>query len=168
MRIEIAIALQLIPKRILNCADFIRDLRNKFVHDLSVGVIRCQANFFCNRISNGKSKGKNNTKNGNKYLSWAYIEAANFMKRYNPRARAFYQKKLAQSNKILALKALAHKISRACFYILKDGVPFDEVKMFCNPKRCDKGCSSEPERGLSRELVAPIGPSAATNLTEQV
>ena len=36
MRIEIARALQLIPTRILNCADFIRDLRNDFVHDLSV------------------------------------------------------------------------------------------------------------------------------------
>lgn len=117
------------------------------------------------RTSNGKSKGKNNTKNGNKYLGWAYIEAANFMKRYNPRAQVFYRKKVAQSNKILALKALAHKISRACFYILRDNTPFDEVKMFCNPKRCDKGCSSEPERGLRHERIAPIGPSAATNLT---
>ncbi len=36
MRIEFARALQLIPTRILNCADFIRDLRNDFVHDLSV------------------------------------------------------------------------------------------------------------------------------------
>jgi hypothetical protein len=36
MRIEIARALQLIPTRILNCADFIRVLRNDFVHDLSV------------------------------------------------------------------------------------------------------------------------------------
>jgi hypothetical protein len=36
MRIEIARALQLIPTRILNCADFIRDLRNDFVHDLSL------------------------------------------------------------------------------------------------------------------------------------
>lgn len=36
MRIEIAKALQLIPSRILNCVDFIRYLRNDFVHDLSV------------------------------------------------------------------------------------------------------------------------------------
>lgn len=117
------------------------------------------------RISNGKTKGKNNTKNGNKYLAWTYIEAANFMKRFKPSAQLFYQKKTAQSNKVLAIKALAHKISRACFYILRDNVPFDEVKMFGNPKRCDKGCSSEPERGLRHERIAPIGPSAATNLT---
>ena len=30
-----------------------------------------------NRFSNSKSKGKGNRKNGNKYLSWAYVEAAN-------------------------------------------------------------------------------------------
>jgi transposase len=29
------------------------------------------------RISNGKSKGEGNRKNGNKYLSWPYVEAAN-------------------------------------------------------------------------------------------
>jgi len=28
------------------------------------------------RTSNNKSKGKNNAKNGNKFLSWAFIEAA--------------------------------------------------------------------------------------------
>jgi len=36
MRVEIARALRLIPSRILNCADFIRGLRNDFVHDLSI------------------------------------------------------------------------------------------------------------------------------------
>ena len=28
------------------------------------------------RLSNGKKKGENNKKNGNKYLAWAYVEAA--------------------------------------------------------------------------------------------
>jgi len=119
-----------------------------------------------NRISNGKSKGKNNSKNGNKYLSWAYVEAANFIKRFNPRARVFFDKKAKQRNQTVATKALAHKVARACFYILRDEVPFDELKMFCNPNPCDKGSSSEPERGLHRECIAPIGPSAAANLNE--
>ena len=34
-------------------------------------------------VSNGKQKGKGNTKNGNKYLAWAYVEAANFAVRYD-------------------------------------------------------------------------------------
>ena len=36
------------------------------------------------RFSNGKKKGNGNRKNGNKYLAWAYIEAANFAIRYCP------------------------------------------------------------------------------------
>ena len=34
-------------------------------------------------VSNGKSKGKGNKKNGNKYLSWAFSEAAEFARRYD-------------------------------------------------------------------------------------
>ena len=30
------------------------------------------------RFSNGKKKGMDNRKNGNKYLGWAYVEVANF------------------------------------------------------------------------------------------
>jgi hypothetical protein len=33
------------------------------------------------RLSNGKKKGTGNRKSGNKYLAWAYIEAATFGKR---------------------------------------------------------------------------------------
>ena len=32
--------------------------------------------------SDGKKKGEGNTKNGNRYLAWAYVEAANFAIRY--------------------------------------------------------------------------------------
>jgi hypothetical protein len=39
-------------------------------------------------ISNGKSKGKGNKKNGNKYLCWAFSEAAEFARRYDNKARA--------------------------------------------------------------------------------
>ena len=82
------------------------------------------------RISNEKRKGQNNRKNGNKYLGWAFIEAANFAIRYSPQARRFYQRKLASSNKIVALKALAHKWARAAYIILRDRVVYDEKKLF--------------------------------------
>jgi hypothetical protein len=36
MRIEIARAMHIIPSRILGCADFVRRVRNKFAHDLSI------------------------------------------------------------------------------------------------------------------------------------
>ncbi len=82
------------------------------------------------RISNGKVKGKNNVKNGNKYLAWAYIEAANFSRRFCPQAKKFYQRKLAKSNKALATKALANKLSKASYFIMRDKIPYDPKKLF--------------------------------------
>ncbi len=82
------------------------------------------------RLSNGKVKGKNNMKNGNRYLAWAYIEAANFARRFCPLANRFYQRKLAKSNKVLATKALANKLSKASYFIMRDQVPYDPKKLF--------------------------------------
>jgi len=82
------------------------------------------------RISNGKKKGENNKKNGNKYLAWAYVEAANFAKRYCPKAHSFYQSKEAKTKNVVAIKALSNKISRASYYIMRDQVAFDEDKLF--------------------------------------
>ena len=82
------------------------------------------------RISNGKQKGKGNRKNGNKYLAWAFVEAANFAVRYAPRIKRYYQRKKARSNGIVAIKTVAHKLARACYFILRDGVDFDVEKAF--------------------------------------
>ncbi|MCW8934735.1 MAG: IS110 family transposase [Gammaproteobacteria bacterium] len=82
------------------------------------------------RFSNGNKKGEGNRKNGNKYLAWAFIEAANFAVRYNDKIKAFYQKKKAKTNGIIAIKAVANKLARACYHILKDQVPFDVNKAF--------------------------------------
>jgi transposase len=64
------------------------------------------------KLSNGKRKGSGNTKNGNKYLSWAFVEAANFAIRFSPNIRSFYQRKKAKSHPVVALKAVAHKGTR--------------------------------------------------------
>ena len=82
------------------------------------------------KISNGKKKGKGNTKNGNKYLSWAFVEAANFAIRFSARIKSFYQRKKAKSQSVVALKAVAHKLCRACYYIMKNRVAFDVTKAF--------------------------------------
>jgi transposase len=82
------------------------------------------------RLSNGKKKGENNKKNGNKYLAWAYVEAANFAKRYCPKAQSFYQSKRAKTKNVVAIKALSNKLSRASYYIMRDQVVFDEDKLF--------------------------------------
>jgi transposase len=82
------------------------------------------------RMSNGKKKGEGNTKNGNPYLSWAFVEAANFALRYCDQARRFYERKKARTNPVVARKALAHKLARACFHILKEQKPFDVTRCF--------------------------------------
>jgi transposase len=82
------------------------------------------------KISNGKRKGQGNVKNGNPYLEWAYMEAAQFAIRFSPTVQRFYQRKQAKSHLMVARKAVAHKLSRACYYIMRDLVPFDVHKAF--------------------------------------
>ncbi|HXX84852.1 MAG TPA: IS110 family transposase [Casimicrobiaceae bacterium] len=82
------------------------------------------------RESNGRKKGEGNAKNGNKYLAWAFIEAANFALRCCPQAKSFYDRKKSKTNRVLALKALAHKLARACYYILRNQEPFDVSRCF--------------------------------------
>jgi transposase len=82
------------------------------------------------RVSNGKKKGQNNKKNGNRYLAWAYVEAAQFCRRYCAKAQSFYQSKEAKKNSIVAIKALSNKLSKASYYIMRDQVAFDEEKLF--------------------------------------
>lgn len=82
------------------------------------------------RWSNGKKKGEGNRKNGNKYLAWAFVEAAHFAVRYNERVRRFFERKKAKTNSIVAIKAVAHKLARACYHVLKNQTPFDETRAF--------------------------------------
>jgi transposase len=78
------------------------------------------------RLSDGKSKGHGNRKNGNRYLSWAFTEAAHLSRRYNEHFRSYYNRKVAQANTSLATKALSNKLARICYYIMRDQVPFQD------------------------------------------
>ena len=82
------------------------------------------------RFSNKKKKGEGNRKNGNKYLSWAYVEAANFAIRFYPEFESFYKRKKAKTNGIVAIKALSNKLARASYYVMRDQVPYDASKLF--------------------------------------
>jgi transposase len=82
------------------------------------------------RISNAKKKGENNRRNGNQYLGWAFVEAANFAIRFHQPVKSYYQRKLAKTNRVVAIKTIANKLSKACFFILRDGVEFDMNKLF--------------------------------------
>ena len=83
-------------------------------------------------ISNEKAKGKGNKKNGNKYLAWAFSEAAELGRRYHSGARAYYTRKMQRTNFMVAHSALAHKLARAAYYIMRDQVPFSSEKLFAS------------------------------------
>ena len=80
-----------------------------------VSYCRCVSS---NRFSNGKKKGKGNSKNGNKFLNWAFVEGATCAIQYNEKANRFYQRKKNKTNSVIAKKALAHKLARASYFRL--------------------------------------------------
>jgi transposase len=82
------------------------------------------------KLGNGKRKGQGNVKNGNPYLEWAYMEAAQFAIRLSPKIQRFYQRKSSKNHVMVARKSVAHKLARACFYIMRDLVPFDVERAF--------------------------------------
>jgi len=82
------------------------------------------------RTSNEKSKGCNNRKCGNKYLGWAFVEAANFAKRYNEPCRRWFDRKAARTNTVLATKALACKLAKAAWHVMAHNVDYDAERVF--------------------------------------
>jgi transposase len=88
---------------------------------------RCVAS---RRLSNGKKKGENNGKCGNKYLAWAFVEAAQFARRHDEQCRKFHDRKSAQVNGIVATKALACKLAKAAWHMMSKNTNYDAGRMF--------------------------------------
>ena len=82
------------------------------------------------KVSNFKKKGSNNRKCGNKYLSWAFHEAAHHARVHYPEVNKFFERKKRKSNAIIAIRAVAHKLARACFHVLNKQEPFDMTRAF--------------------------------------
>jgi transposase len=84
------------------------------------------------KVSNERKKGENNRKCGNKYLAWAWVEAANFALRYSPEIKRWYQRKVARcgGKAVVALKAVAAKLAKAAYYMLKNQEAFKLEQVF--------------------------------------
>ena len=82
------------------------------------------------KISNGKSKGKGNTKNGNRYLAMAFVEAAHYASIWEPTIKRYYQRKCKKVPTMVAKKTVANKLARACYHMLKEGTVFDITRAF--------------------------------------
>ena len=108
------------------------------------------------RLSNEKKKGENNVKCGNKYLAWAYVEAANFAKRYDEQCRQFWDRKAARTNQIVATKALACKLSKAAWHMMSQETMYDPKRMFPG---VEPECKNPPGPGF-----IALAPNPQTNL----
>jgi len=91
------------------------------------------------RISNDKRKADNNQKCGNQYLAWAFVEAANFARRYDEHCRRWYDRKAARTSKIIATKALACKLAKAAWHVMAGHCDYDPKRMF--PELANKAMS---------------------------
>jgi transposase len=80
--------------------------------------------------SNGKQKGENNRKCGNKYLAWAFVEAANFARRYDEPCRRWYERKAARTSNVIATKALACKLAKAAWYLVAEETDYEPGRVF--------------------------------------
>ena len=87
------------------------------------------------RTSNQKKKGENNSKCGNKYLAWAFVEAANFARRYDEQCRQWYERKAAKTKQVIATKALACKLAKAAWYLMAEETIYDPARMFGQPAK---------------------------------
>jgi len=50
--------------------------------------------------------------------------------RYDETIRRSFQKKCAKSLQVVAIKAVAPKLARACFHVMKTGAAFDVTRAF--------------------------------------
>ena len=87
----------------------------------------------CSHQSAGKKLGFGNSKIGNGHLRYAFGEAAVHMAKNNPRVKVWLEKFTQKKGKGKAMGALAHKIARAVFHILKTKEKFDIDKFLSNP-----------------------------------
>ena len=81
-------------------------------------------------VSNDKTKGRGNAKNGNRYLAWAFGEAAEHARRYDEQARTYFNRKRSKTNTAVAHSALAHKLARAAYWMMRNEEPFISSKVF--------------------------------------
>ena len=82
----------------------------------------------CKAESAGKTYGNQGNKIGNAHLKWAFSEAAVLYLRGNKRAQTYLLKLQKRMSKAKALSALAHKLGRCIYFMLKNETVFNENK----------------------------------------
>ena len=62
--------------------------------------------------------------------NWYWLVDALMDHGYKVHLAKFFQRKMATSDRVLATKALANKLTKATYYIMRDQVAYDAQKLF--------------------------------------
>jgi transposase len=83
--------------------------------------------------SSGKTYRSPNSKQGNRYLKWAFSQAAIMAIRYYPEIRRLYERLAAKRKKaarLVARSIIAHKLAQATFHVMKHHEEYKEELLF--------------------------------------
>jgi transposase len=86
----------------------------------------------CEHESAGKKKGTGGNKIGNAHLKWAFSEATCLLVRSSERAKVWLARREKKHGKKRALGALAARLGRAVYHLLRKGEVFDEQRFFAS------------------------------------
>jgi transposase len=86
----------------------------------------------CVHESAGKKQGTGGHKIGNAHLKWAFSEAVCLLLRQSPRAKSWLARREKKHGKRKALGALAARLGRAVYHLLRKGEVFDEQRFFAS------------------------------------
>jgi transposase len=86
----------------------------------------------CGHESAGKKQGTGGHKIGNAHLKWAFSEAVCLLLRQSERAKKWLARREKTQGKKKALGALAARLGRAVYHLLRKGEGFDEPRFFAS------------------------------------
>jgi transposase len=86
----------------------------------------------CAHESAGKKKGSGGSKIGNAHLKWAFSEATCLLLRQSEQAKAWLARREKKRGKARALGALAARLGRAVYHLLRKGEAFDAQRFFAS------------------------------------
>jgi transposase len=84
----------------------------------------------CVHESAGKRQGTGGNRIGNAHLKWAFSEATCLLVRASERAKKWLARREKKHGKKRALGALAARLGRAVYHLLRKGEAFDEQRFF--------------------------------------
>ena len=63
------------------------------------------------------------------------MEAANFARRYDEQCRKWFERKMAKTSNVIAIKALACKLAKAAWYLMAEETDYVPKRMFGQPAK---------------------------------